>query len=340
MPDAADRLLPIVSGAWVVEWRSSGCQRLVYRGEKQMTKESLHRRYGVVNTTRMMSIKNGCWAAMLTACFVGPTALAGPPTAELFFSIDHGDVKFDFVEGSPAQNGNQVYISTYAAQNGTWQITYSLSIDYTADPMAVANGTVTVENKSEIDVIAFEVGALVPICPAIKDGSLVGGSALLTLTTVGPGTLACDIDGEPILDSIADGHIVDSIFYCPTTLTSTGSSIISYSGKFGLPGPSGKGPESIESIGMREHFTLTPKDKLAMQFTFFFKDVDGVSRPPSCPADIDGDGIVGPEDLSFVFADWGMTASCPGTLPSDADGSGIVGSGDLLLVLTEWGACE
>jgi hypothetical protein len=54
-----------------------------------------------------------------------------------------------------------------------------------------------------------------------------------------------------------------------------------------------------------------------------------------CPADIDGSGDVGPDDLLDVLSNWGP---CPGC-PEDIDGSGAVDFQDLLIVLTSWGTC-
>lgn len=55
-----------------------------------------------------------------------------------------------------------------------------------------------------------------------------------------------------------------------------------------------------------------------------------------CPADIDGDGLIGFADLIEVLANWGP---CPPSCPQDLDGGGDVGFGDLLTVLAEWGVC-
>ena len=264
---------------------------------------------------------------------------AMPPLAELFFSINHGDVKFDFVDGNTNPNGNEVYAASYSSTDGTWLITYQLTVDHTTNPQASMSGIITVENKSPRDTLAFKVGAIVPICPSINGGSLIGGSAVLTLTTVGPGTLSCDKDGLPILDCLGDGHAIESLFYCPTTLTSTGSSTISYSGTFGLPGPSEQGPADIDTVGVSEHFTLTPKDKLSMQINFFFKDSDGVSPPGGCEGDIDGDGIVGPMDLAVLFGNWGQEVFCPSAEPSDLNDDGVVDASDLVLLLSAWGDC-
>lgn len=55
-----------------------------------------------------------------------------------------------------------------------------------------------------------------------------------------------------------------------------------------------------------------------------------------CPADFDGDGIVGPADLAQLLGNWGPCAGCP----ADLDGDGDVGAADLAELLGSWGPCE
>jgi hypothetical protein len=54
---------------------------------------------------------------------------------------------------------------------------------------------------------------------------------------------------------------------------------------------------------------------------------------PKCPADIDGDGVVGASDLSTLLGAWG------GAGAADIDGDGSVGASDLSALLGAWGAC-
>ena len=58
------------------------------------------------------------------------------------------------------------------------------------------------------------------------------------------------------------------------------------------------------------------------------------SAPPACPADVDGDGVVGGLDLTVVLGGWGSSGS------GDIDGDGIVGGLDLTFVLGAWGPCN
>ncbi len=54
-----------------------------------------------------------------------------------------------------------------------------------------------------------------------------------------------------------------------------------------------------------------------------------------CPADLDGSGAVGFDDVLAVLAAWGPCDGCP----ADLDASGDVGFDDVLAVLAEWGDC-
>lgn len=56
--------------------------------------------------------------------------------------------------------------------------------------------------------------------------------------------------------------------------------------------------------------------------------------PPTCPADLDGNGEIGAADLAAVLGAWGTSGGA-----ADLDGDGIVGAGDLSTLLGAWGAC-
>ena len=56
----------------------------------------------------------------------------------------------------------------------------------------------------------------------------------------------------------------------------------------------------------------------------------------SCPADLNGDGVVGPVDLATLLGSWGPCEDCV----ADIDGSGDVGPVDLAMLLGSWGPCE
>lgn len=60
-----------------------------------------------------------------------------------------------------------------------------------------------------------------------------------------------------------------------------------------------------------------------------------VAGVDDCPADVDGSGDIGFNDLVLVLSNWGP---CPGC-PEDLNGDGEVGFSDLIEVLSLWGPC-
>lgn len=59
--------------------------------------------------------------------------------------------------------------------------------------------------------------------------------------------------------------------------------------------------------------------------------------PPDCPADLDGDLVVGLSDLGIILADYGCASSCV----ADIDGDDDTDLSDLGVVLAEFGSsCE
>jgi hypothetical protein len=63
----------------------------------------------------------------------------------------------------------------------------------------------------------------------------------------------------------------------------------------------------------------------------------GAAAGTCCPADLDGDGLVGAADLSALLSAWGSTGTAAGA--ADIDGDGSVGAADLAALLGAWGSC-
>jgi hypothetical protein len=63
----------------------------------------------------------------------------------------------------------------------------------------------------------------------------------------------------------------------------------------------------------------------------------GAAAGTCCPADLDGDGLVGAADLSALLSAWGSTGTAAGD--ADIDGDGSVGAADLAALLGAWGEC-
>ncbi len=55
---------------------------------------------------------------------------------------------------------------------------------------------------------------------------------------------------------------------------------------------------------------------------------------PACVADLTKDGVVGPDDLAALLAQWGSDGD------ADLDESGVVDAGDLAILLAAWGDCD
>ncbi|MFO0874174.1 MAG: hypothetical protein U0575_09405 [Phycisphaerales bacterium] len=53
-----------------------------------------------------------------------------------------------------------------------------------------------------------------------------------------------------------------------------------------------------------------------------------------CPADLNGNGLVGAEDLGILLGQWGASGN------ADLNGNGVVDAGDLGILLGTWGGCD
>jgi subtilisin family serine protease len=60
------------------------------------------------------------------------------------------------------------------------------------------------------------------------------------------------------------------------------------------------------------------------------------ATPSPLPADLDGDGSVGPADLGILLGAWGACADCDGGCAADLDGDCAVGAQDLGILLGSW----
>ena len=63
-------------------------------------------------------------------------------------------------------------------------------------------------------------------------------------------------------------------------------------------------------------------------------DGDGLPDECDCPADFNGDGVVGGPDLSVMLSGWGSDGV------ADLDGDGTVAGEDLARLLSSWGICD
>jgi len=59
--------------------------------------------------------------------------------------------------------------------------------------------------------------------------------------------------------------------------------------------------------------------------------------PSPCPADLDGDGLVGGSDVAVLLGSWGLSGP---DLIGDIDANGFINGGDLAVLLNSWGECS
>ncbi|NNF43975.1 MAG: VCBS repeat-containing protein [Phycisphaerales bacterium] len=69
------------------------------------------------------------------------------------------------------------------------------------------------------------------------------------------------------------------------------------------------------------------------RITWYENQAPPVDDP--CPADLDGTGTVGFDDLIAVISQWGACPFCPANIT----GNGVVGGADLRILLESWGEC-
>lgn len=83
-------------------------------------------------------------------------------------------------------------------------------------------------------------------------------------------------------------------------------------------------PQSVKALGSHENQVISQRPRLVIEY-----------EPPFTPQpDIDGDGLVGPSDLTILLASWGP---CPrAACPADLTGDGAVDAGDLTILLGAW----
>ncbi len=257
--------------------------------------------------------------------------------AILFISVDGLPPTTATLNGIVLANGNRIFLGALAAEDGAWTVNYNLIGDSNPNPQVSLTGTLKVTNNTLV-THAYSTGFVVPICPPIENGSLIGGAITVTLNSNGPGTLACT-SGLPVVQALANGQVAQSVFYCPFSLGTTGSGTASSNSIYGLPGPSINGPRLITSIGEQLQYSLTSLDSATVQVSMLYKDTDG-AQLDNCPCDLDGDGVVGSNDLEVLLHNWGDIGWCPQSLVGDIDLNGVVETNDLNLLLSAWGYCN
>lgn len=273
--------------------------------------------------------------AILVPSLTTSVAMASPPAASLWWAIDGETPSTTELEGTQGSNGNGSYSTSITAGGGTCTLTLLLNADFTADLQTNVNGQIKlINNGSSVRDIAF--GFEVPICPAIDGPSSFGVLTVMTLNTNGPGSIVCVQDG--LFNATDDGEILKSLYTCPYQLATSGSGTLTANAQFGTPGTSAAGNGPVERQGAFVRCLLSGLDQVTFTFTYNLADDDGIAPAP-CQTDLNGDGVVGGQDLTLFLADWDMISECPDLLAGDVNLDGLVNGEDLSLLLSTWGRC-
>lgn len=145
----------------------------------------------------------------------------------------------------------------------------------------------------------------------------------------------------PEIDLVAPGFSVLSLTNTNTYGTKTGTSMA-------VPHVTG-----TIALMLAKNPTLTPDDvRNILQSTakdlgtpgfdneYGFGRLDAfaalAATPSPFPADLDGDGSVGPADLGILLGAWGACADCDAGCDADLDGDCAVGAQDLGILLGSW----
>lgn len=186
-----------------------------------------------------------------------------------------------------------------------WDLAWPLGI---AGPLYAEGGPISVSE----DGVTF-----VPVTGAVADG------AMPTLGYLDAGPYS-EVPGQ-----------VESDFRMPfdPKLAATPMTGLPFEELRGLYGTSGGGRGiDIASTGLSRVRFVRIEGPAGSGST----EVDALTIVAPRPAgDLDGDGTVGPSDLTVLLGNWGATGK-PGTVLGDLDGDGSVGAADLTLLLGSW----
>lgn len=102
-------------------------------------------------------------------------------------------------------------------------------------------------------------------------------------------------------------------------------------------------PDPIPEFRADHPFCFLIRDNLTESILFLGRVVAPEAsklepRSASIAGDLDGDGLVGSDDLDLIRANWGRFVIPGDAASGDADGDGVVGSGDLDVVRFGWGS--
>ncbi len=277
-------------------------------------------------------------AALAVTC--GASADSGH-TAELLVQVDGGVPMIYEIEGliSNSPDAGVAFVGLIESPDGDWQIAYDLNASLNDNGDDVIAGALTVDNMSG-ETMPFYASVNIPMCPLASNTSLIGGLVSIALQTDADGGAVSSTSGPAVWSAALDGQVVQSLFWSPYSLATSGAGSMQTYNIFGNPFPGMPAAGMSDGIEVTYDFSLTSGDHAVINTTFVVGvDPDAAPAPQadsSCSADINADGYVDYLDLAEVITNWGGEGAC---LAEDVNGDESVNNMDIGEVLAQWGPC-
>ena len=277
--------------------------------------------------------------AMLTLLGSVTRAFGEDPELVLKWRVNDIEPLYIYVTGELNPNGSYHFGGELVDPEGNWELSWNFNADLNPFEQLLISGPITVQNLST-ESTDFTLTATFPVCPPSPNENLMGGIAVIGMTSnPGGGSVTCP-KGDSIWTLRVDGEPVQQMFYGPYDMTAGGASNFAVSSNFGIPIPSAPAPPVLGALAIRYRFQLTDGDVCAINSSVTITDdpsLPGQAIDPECPTDLNGDGVTGADDLALLFGEWGASGGC---LVADVDGDGEITGGDLVALLSVWGVCS
>jgi hypothetical protein len=271
-----------------------------------------------------LSWRRCCAGAVTVLCVAAPLR-AEVPVVVIGWSLGGETTQYAVPPGS--RNGEGFAYEGRLVDPATG---LALTYELLAHPSASIGGTLSIDNVLSVPIqCTIEVSMFFD--EPLEGGSELAGTGLVGLT-VGEGGGELSALPPWLWQATLDGAIVGpaaSLFADPFEMTISGPGSASVWSDFGLEEPV-PAPPVLQRLGYLVGFSVTDGDHAAVS-----SSVVAQGGPAVCPADLDGDGVVGFDDLVLLLGAWGTDAPS-----ADLDGDGTVGITDLIQMLANWGLCE
>lgn len=257
-----------------------------------------------------------------------------PRAAAFKWTIDGRSQMEVSVIGILQPTGKVVYESATSTPEGI-ELSFKYTVDPTNNPTALISGWIKAVNFTN-KVHGIDASVVVPLCPDIPGGTLLGGNVVLqAAANATGGAITCLPGSSSIWQVLIGEQPSHNSFFCPFVMSTTGAGTMQTSNVFGAPIPSLPGPSSAPNAGTRNRFSLTPGDALTITSNVLVKSL-GVAT--SCMSDLDGNGEVDAVDLGIMLGAWGDHSNL--CLQADINADMTVDAKDLSTLLGQWGPCN